>query len=137
AYFAHLKNRADDHILSEGLGDWYDLGPEKPGKAQLTFPDLTATAFLFYDASVLAKIADVLNEKSDAENFRNDAAAIRKKFNSTFFNEEKGYYAGNSQAANALPLELGLVEDSQRDRVFANLVQDVIERDYAMTAGDV
>ncbi|MBE8718273.1 family 78 glycoside hydrolase catalytic domain [Cellvibrio polysaccharolyticus] len=137
AYFAHLKTRADDYILSEGLGDWYDLGPEKPGKAQLTFPDLTATAFLFYDASVLAKIADVLHEKADAENFRNEAAAIRKKFNSTFFNEEKGYYAGNSQAANALPLELGLVEESQRDRVFANLVQDVIDRDYAMTAGDV
>ena len=30
-YFAYLESRADDDIVSEGLGDWYDLGPKKPG----------------------------------------------------------------------------------------------------------
>jgi len=27
---------ATDHIVSHGLGDWYDLGPNRPGEAQLT-----------------------------------------------------------------------------------------------------
>ena len=52
-YFAYLETRATDDIVSEGLGDWYDLGPKKPGAAQLTPPPVTATAFYFYDATIL------------------------------------------------------------------------------------
>jgi hypothetical protein len=28
-YFAYLESRATNHIISEGLGDWYDLGQKK------------------------------------------------------------------------------------------------------------
>ena len=30
-YVAYLGSRATDHIVSHGLGDWYDLGPNPPG----------------------------------------------------------------------------------------------------------
>ncbi|MEY4918436.1 MAG: hypothetical protein RL616_2349, partial [Verrucomicrobiota bacterium] len=36
AYVAYLGTRADNHIVNYGLGDWYDLGPNKPGVSQLT-----------------------------------------------------------------------------------------------------
>ena len=35
-YVAYLGTKSKDHILSHGLGDWYDLGPNRPGQAQLT-----------------------------------------------------------------------------------------------------
>jgi len=46
-YLAYLASRAQDHIVSHGLGDWYDIGPNPSGNAQLTPVALTATAIYF------------------------------------------------------------------------------------------
>ena len=54
-YFAYLESRATNDIVAEGLGDWYDLGPKKPGVAQLTPPPITASAFYFCDAGSCRK----------------------------------------------------------------------------------
>ncbi|HYE54060.1 MAG TPA: family 78 glycoside hydrolase catalytic domain, partial [Chitinophagaceae bacterium] len=43
-YVAHLGRKAKGHIVSYGLGDWYDVGPDKPGLAQMTPMGITATA---------------------------------------------------------------------------------------------
>ena len=43
AYLTYLGSRADHDIINYGLGDWYDLGPKKPGVSQLTPIALTAT----------------------------------------------------------------------------------------------
>lgn len=138
AYYRYLESKAEDNILSEGLGDWYDLGPNHgPGRAQLTLPPLTATAFLFQDASLLGKMAELLGRAEDAKHFKARAAAIRASFNERFYNEECGFYASNSQAGNAIPLVMGLVEPENRKRVFEALLEDVVNRGYAMTAGDV
>jgi alpha-L-rhamnosidase len=45
-YMAYLGTKADHYILTQGLGDWYDIGPAKPGFSQLTPKGLTATGFL-------------------------------------------------------------------------------------------
>lgn len=138
AYYGYLESKAEDNILSEGLGDWYDLGPNHgPGRAQLTLPPLTATAFLFQDANLLGKMAEILGQAEDAKHYKARAAAIRASFNERFYNEEGGFYASNSQAGNAIPLVMGLVEPENRNRVFTALLEDVVNRGYAMTAGDV
>lgn len=33
-YVAYLGSRATNHIVSHGLGDWYDIGPKPPGFAK-------------------------------------------------------------------------------------------------------
>jgi len=48
-YVDFLKSKTDHHILSHGLGDWFDLGPKSPGPSQLTPLPLTATAIYYYD----------------------------------------------------------------------------------------
>ena len=46
-YMDYLASKATDHIIDEGLGDWYDSdGPDRPGFSKLTPPPITATAFL-------------------------------------------------------------------------------------------
>jgi hypothetical protein len=35
-YLDYLASRSEGGILDYGLGDWFDIGPERPGKAQLT-----------------------------------------------------------------------------------------------------
>lgn len=136
-YFAYLETRATDNLLSEGLGDWYDLGPEKLGPAQLTPPPVTATAFYYYDASILAQAAALLGRADEAKDYAARAARIQASYNRHFFHSDTGSYATGSQCANALPLVLDLVEPADRARVLTALVRDVEQHGCAMTTGDV
>lgn len=61
-YIDYLSRRArkNGYLLEYGLGDWYDLGPNKPGYAQLTSQGITATATYYYDVKLMAEMARVL-----------------------------------------------------------------------------
>jgi alpha-L-rhamnosidase len=137
AYYAYLESRAADGILSEGLGDWYDLGPNQPGVAQLTFPNVTATAFMYEDAWILSQAAGLMGLPGDSRDFAARAERNRAAFNRNFFHADSGTYAGGSQCANALALVMGLAEPADRPRVLAALVRDVESHGNATTAGDV
>jgi hypothetical protein len=54
-YINYLKTKQTDHILTQGLGDWYDLGPGFPGVSQLTPKGVTATAIYYYDSAANGK----------------------------------------------------------------------------------
>jgi hypothetical protein len=136
-YFAYLESRATNGLVSEGLGDWYDLGPRRPGAAQLTPPPVTATAFWYYDSTILAQTAALLHHPDEAAAFAGRAEQIRAGYNRHYYHSEQGSYASGSQCANALPLVLGLVEQENRAAVLSALVRDVESRGCAMTAGDV
>jgi alpha-L-rhamnosidase len=137
-YFGYLEGIATNDIVSEGLGDWYDLGTNhRPGVAQLTLPPVTATAFYYNDARVLSQMAGLLGKVDDARDYAARAERIRAAFNREFYQPDKGCYIGDSQCANAMPLVMGIVEATNREAVLASLVRDVEARGYAMTAGDV
>jgi alpha-L-rhamnosidase len=138
-YFAYLETQAKDEVVSEGLGDWYDLGPKKPGFAQLTPPPVTATAFYYEDARILAQAAALLNHPDEAKDYAARAERIRASYDRHFLHADNGNrtYATGSQCANALPLVLGIVAVEDRDAVLASLVRDVESHGWAMTAGDV
>lgn len=136
-YLEYLESIAEDGIVSEGLGDWYDLGPaDRPGHAQLTPPPVTATAFYFRSAEVMSQIAEVLGKSKDAELYRENAGSIRDAWQREFRNED-GTYATGSQCSNAIALVMGLAAEEDRDAALAALVEDVESRGNAMTAGDV
>jgi hypothetical protein len=136
-YFAYLESRAPDDVLSEGLGDWFDLGPAKPNKAQLTLPPVTASAFLFYDAKYLSEIAKVLGKDDDAKDFAARAERIRQSYNRHFFHADTGTYATGSQGANAIALTMGIADAADRPRVLDALVKDVEAHGDEMTTGDI
>ncbi len=136
-YLKYLGTRADKNIVNYGLGDWYDLGPKKPGVSQLTPIALTATAFYYQDTVILAHVAELLGKGEDAKQFSTQAANIRAAFNAKFYNPTNQSYATGSQCANAIPLVMGLCEDSNRAMVVDAIVQDVRAHDNGLTAGDV
>lgn len=136
-YVAYLGSKAKDQIVSHGLGDWYDLGPNRPGYAQLTPIPLTATAFYFDCAQTLARIGRVIGRADEAARLEGLAAAIRTAFNREFFQADAGHYATGSQAACAIPLVMDLAAPEHRAAVLAALVRDVQTRGNAVTAGDV
>jgi hypothetical protein len=135
-YMEYLASRADGHIVSEGLGDWYDQGPSRPGVSQFTPPPITATAFYFQDAKVMARIAELVGKPDDAKRFAALAGDIRTAWLAKFRNSG-GTYATNSQCANALALVMELASPEDRDAALAAIVDDVRRRGNAVTAGDV
>ncbi|MGO8791482.1 MAG: family 78 glycoside hydrolase catalytic domain [Terriglobia bacterium] len=136
-YVAYLGSRSKHFIVSHGLGDWYDLGPNPPGVAQLTPVPLTATAFYYADAAVLAKAAQVLGNSSDAAKYDELARNIRAAFNRQFFDPARRQYAQGSQCANSMPLAMDLVDSANRAAVLSAVAEDVTRRGNALTAGDV
>lgn len=136
-YIAYLGSRAENHLLNIGLGDWYDLGPSKPGVSQLTPVALTATAFYFENVSVMAQAAALLGKTDDAKQFSELAEKIRAAFNEKFYDATNHSYATGSQCANAIPLVFGLCETANRAKVLDALVRDIRAHNTANTAGDV
>lgn len=136
-YMDYLASRADGFIISYGLGDWFDIGPQKPGKAQLTSNSLTATATYYYDAMVMAKMAMLIGKDSIAKQYTSLASDIRKAYNARFFNASTHSYENGSQTANAISLYVGMVDDSEEQAVLDNLVADIKQRGNALTAGDI
>ena len=136
-YVDYLGSRAVNRIVSHGLGDWYDLGPNPPGYAQLTPVALTATAFYYDDARILSRVSELLGKPTDAAHYRALAAEIREAFNQAFFDPAADRYATGSQTANAIPLVMDLVEPERRSGVLNAVVADVRQRGNALTAGDI
>jgi alpha-L-rhamnosidase len=137
-YLAYLGTRVGgDGILRipGALGDWYDIGPKGPGRAQLTPVDLTATAIYHDNCIIMATFAAKLGHPDDAEAFREQAARTQASFNREYFRADDGHYATGSQTANAMPLALGMVPPEHRDSVLKTIVEDV--RRNGLTSGDV
>ena len=136
-YLNYLNGMSDKYILSQGLGDWYDLGPKFPGEAQLTPKAVTATSIFFYDAKLLGMMAELIGEKEDSGKYGKMAEEIRKAFNSKFFNPVTKTYSTGSQTAFAMPLFFGMVDDSIKSDVVNNLIKSINNNDKALTAGDI
>jgi hypothetical protein len=136
-YIRYLGSRADHYVANYGLGDWYDVGPKRPGISQLTPIALTATAFYFQDVQIMAQAARLLGQDADAAQWTALAGNIRAAFNEKFYDATNHSYATGSQCANAIPLVMGLCPATNAAAVADAIVRDVRARGNALTAGDV
>lgn len=136
-YANYLKTKARGHLLRQGLGDWYDLGPNPPGVSQLTPMGVTGTAIYYYDLTIMGKIARLLGKLQDAAGYEQLAIEVRKAFNEVFFNKETKQYATGSQAANAMAVYMQLVEPQHKTAVIENIIKDIRSRNNSLTAGDI
>jgi len=131
-YVEHITQNAKNGIAAPGLGDW---------TGQRASPDtalnLVTTAIYYGDVEALAKTAKLLGQFEEATANEQRAEEIRSAFNTTFFHPDTKQYGTGSQCANAMALDLGLVEPANRAAVVANLVSDLEKRKYAMTVGEV
>jgi hypothetical protein len=132
-YIAYVDRRADNNIVSFGLGDWYDNHSE--GEPTLTPVGLTDTAFYYNDYRILTQVAQLLGNTDEATTFAAQAEQIKTAFNAKFFNAATNNYAAGAQGSNCLPLAMGIVEPENRQAVFDNLVKDVEAK--GTTTGEV
>ncbi len=136
-YVDYLGSRAEGHIVSYGLGDWFDIGPDFPGYAQLTTNGVTATAIYYHNVQILQKASQLLGKAEEAARYEALAAEIKQAYNKKFWNPETRKYDRDSQTANAISLYMGLVPEENIPTVVQNMIGDIRARGNALTAGDV
>lgn len=136
-YIGYLKSQAKGYILYQGLGDWFDLGPNRPGVSQLTPMGVTGTAIFYYDLGIMSKIARKIGKDQDAAEYESLAVLVKKAFNDKFFDKNIKQYATASQTANAMAIYMNLVDPRDKDAVLANIIKDIRNRNNSLTAGDI
>lgn len=147
-YIDYLSTRADNHILSFGLGDWYDYGDFRAGFSRNTPVPLVATAHYYMSVEYLIKAAYIVGNDYDVRYYSSLAYDIIVAFNERFLNHDTAQYGTGSQCSNALPLFLRLTQSAGHQgiyemdhrlnrKVFMNLVKDVEAHGNRLTTGDV
>jgi alpha-L-rhamnosidase len=136
-YAEYLKSKSDHHIVSHGLGDWFDYGPKQPGEAQLTPKALTATSIYYYDVKLLSEMASVLKNTDEQTKLAAWADEIKTAFNAKFFNPATGVISTGSQTAMAMPWCVGLIDEKYKPKVLQNLEDSIRVQGKPLTAGDV
>lgn len=135
-YVDYLTSRADNGIVSHGLGDWYDYGPWRAGFSKNTPVPLVATAHYIFDLQLLTRAAEMTGRKADVEKYSALLKDVTDSFNRTFYKPDSCYYGTGSQTSNALPLYLGLTGENKQ-KVMQSLIADIEGHGNRLTTGDV
>ncbi|MDR3296778.1 MAG: glycoside hydrolase family 78 protein [Prevotellaceae bacterium] len=136
-YVGYLASRAEGHVVSHGLGDWYDYGTHPAGYAKNTPIALSATAHYYAAVALTARAAALLGREDLATHYATQAENIRWAFNTKFFDPDTKQYGSGSQASNAMPLYMGMVQPLHRQAVLHNLIADIQAHGNRLTTGDV
>jgi len=136
-YLADTRN--DAGLARPGLGDWYDWTPEKGhvGPSQLTPPELPATAFLYDNARIMARVAGLTGHEADVAPFEQLAEQVRHDFVAAYYDRDSKSVSTGSQAALATALFFDLVPEEDRQPVLANLVAELERSGYRQSTGEV
>lgn len=128
AWVKYMRRASGESYLWKSgfsFGDWLAFATTQsdyPGAT--TDKDLIQTAYFARSTELLAKTAEVLVKKEDAQNY----TALEEKIKSAFQKEfvtPNGRLASNTQTAYALALAFGLLPESQRAEAAARLAADV------------
>jgi alpha-L-rhamnosidase len=136
AWVEYMRRQAGDrYIWSNGFsfGDWLAFATSNsdyPGAT--TDKDFIQTAYFAHSAALLARTAEVLGNKKDADRY----ADLEEKIKTAFLKEfvtANGRLSPNTQTAYALALEFDLLPESVRANAAARLAADVRKFEHLTT----
>lgn len=136
-YVDYLTSMSKNHIVSYGLGDWYDYGEHAAGYSKNSPIALSATSHYYFGAEIVAKTAKLLNKGEDVSKYEALTAEIKTAFNKEFFNTNTKQYGSNSQFSNAVPIFMDIVEPQYKTAVMQNLIADIKAKGDRLSTGDV
>ncbi|MDF7820252.1 family 78 glycoside hydrolase catalytic domain [Runella sp. MFBS21] len=130
-----------------GFGDWLSVGKKTP-------PDMLATMYYAYSASLMQEMAEAIGESQDAQQFRTVAAKVRKAFlqhytdtngkfkcNAAAYGNGRGYvdgeqgFEGHTQTAYANALYMNLLDSAHAVKAATWLNELVVNNGNKLTTG--
>ena len=142
-FVAGLERRYPDGIRDDRrahsavfLGDWMAPDGSSYGDARQgsTASDLLGTAYFYYSARLLSRIAGVQGNLSDLERFDSLASHVRHAFRKRFVTPD-GYLSQPTQTGLVLALHFGLLEPTERKTAIDQLVADIKGRNTHLATG--
>ncbi len=134
------ENPDENFIINEFGGHWDSLGEWEAPVRERNGPinPLTNTYYWYLDCITFAKIAGVLGNEADREQYLSLADSIKEAFNQKFFNPETNLYGTEEvyQGYLLFALEGDLVPEGHRQAVLDNLIEDImVSRDGHLGTG--
>ncbi len=125
-YINYLNNRLDENgLIYIDPNDYWDLGEWVPPVPTVIPRELVASAYYYYNLTLMNNIANVLKEEKEADEFLDASGKVKRSFNQKYYNQDKHSYSIGYQGANIFPLAFGLVPDKLDTLVFESLVKNV------------
>lgn len=116
-------------------GDWVDGSWIKDtADKRTTSRPLMSTAYYYNNCRIVARAARLLGKREDAKEFGDLADKVKAGFLSRFFRPETNTYESGTQGSYVFPLAFGLVPESRRAAVVANLVDEVMVKHKGHTS---
>src|SRR6185437_4362560 len=116
-FLAYLSSRAQNGIVSYGLGDWVPYKTDTPAA-------VTSTGYYYVDSLILSRIARLLGRAADADRYARLADDIRAAFRRTFMRPD-GSVANDSQTALSCAVYQGMATPEEIPEIVAKLAADV------------
>ncbi|RZM20366.1 MAG: hypothetical protein EOO88_36385, partial [Pedobacter sp.] len=111
------------------LGDWCT-----PTNVEVPAP-LVNTAYFYYCADIMAKVAKTLGRNDDNLRFSELAKGIKVNFNNAYYNPSKQSYWEGRQGADVFALAFGLVPEENYHAVFGSLLTHLKNINYHFDTG--
>jgi len=115
------------NIINNGLSDHESLA-KKPAAPMVT-------PLYYQSAKMLAKMADILGVKEDAEKYEALSEKIKTAYNDNFFDADLGKCAPGTQASQSFALFSDIIPKEQRPAVVKYLLDDISRHDSHLTTG--
>lgn len=115
------KNRGNDY------GDWLSINANTP-------KDLIGTAYFAYSTSLLAKAAEALGKREDAEKYQKLFNDIKEAFNKKYVAAD-GRIHGNTQTCYLMALRFNLLSDEMRAKAAQYLADDIKSKGTHLSTG--
>lgn len=127
-YVDHITEISPSGLTNWGLGDWVPVKSKSP-------VELTSSCYYYADACILAKAAKLLNKPEDETHYTALAQKIKDAFNAKYFHPETNTYADGTQTEMSAPLYWGLVPETVKSQVAANLAKRVEQDQFHLDVG--
>ena len=111
------------------FGDWLSIGAN-------TDKELIGTAYMAYDARLMAEMAEAIGLEHDAGRYRRLHEDVAAAFCAAYVNED-GTIRGDTQAAYVLALHFGLLPVDLRPAAARRLVDDIVAKGDHLSTGFV
>ncbi|RLD73419.1 MAG: hypothetical protein DRJ10_17855, partial [Bacteroidetes bacterium] len=128
AWVEYMRSKSKGNLYEKsGYGDWVavEKSPSEP----------IGSAYYFYGAKMVSTIAGILGKTEDEKKYKELSDKIAKAFNEKHFDVKNTTYTGNTQTANLIPLNFGIVPKAYEKAVADKIAENVIANDNHLTTG--
>jgi len=138
-----LEAHSDNHIVNYSYyGDWASpqyacTDNENSAHSGVTDGLLMSTGYHYFNACLLAKMAEALDMPEEALARKADAEAIQKAFLDRWFTAEPLKLSNMSEAEIAFSLWLGILPEEARVPLAKIMRDDLVARNYRFTTGNL